>query len=638
MADEISRLKALRILRILLLAAAAAVIWLALIDIPQPTDASLDGAWQSVMYEAHAHHWQFGKQVIFTFGPWGFLTAHFVPPAGMMVRAVWEIAAKLALALGFVALSAGLSRLRRAAFLAALAVFLPLFLDTASLLFIALAVLEWLFEPEISPALVAAALAALAFLSQVKFTFCLVSAAGVGLAALSLGMRGHWRRAAATAGGFAAAFLILWVAAGQNPVKLPSFLRYSWEVAMGYSGAMGLDETMSVFLWGAGAMLLNLRFAVQLWRRGNNRALLWPMAVFLAAAWFLAWKHGFTRADDHVLGFFCFSLLMALALPGRPILGARANWLYANVACCCAGMWCADPGLIAQVPRLFGYHLEWSAQDLLHPAAFRRDFLRAAGQVRKAAERPQLRAAVGGATIDLIDYEQGILLLNGLNYDPRPIFQSYSTYTPRLLSKNLGFYQSPNAPDFVLVRLGAIDGRLAAEDDSLVLAEIPRRYDIASVTDDGILFRRKAVPPPSRFFSHDQVLETTVGLGTEIQVPPPDGCAEWLEADFEMTRLGRLRTLFYKPPQVFLVAIDDRNREHRFRVIPGITAEGFLLQPLLDSPGDYAAFARGVGRTSVSRIRFEAAPGESEFWTQCTARLFRIPELPAAPATPGSAP
>jgi hypothetical protein len=619
---------------VLLLVAATAVIWFALIDVPQPPDGSLDGSWQAVMMESHAQHWQFGKEVIFTFGPWGFLAAHFVPPGFLATKWIWEICSKLALAVAFVALSRRLAGPRRGLFLVCLPVFATLFTDTAFILFIALAVQEWLFEPETSPAIAAAALAALAFLAQVKFTYCLVAATGVGAAAWSLVWRGHWRRALGSAAGFAAAFLILWLAADQNPVRIAAFFSYSWEVAKGYSGAMGLQEADPVFLCGVGVMLLNVLFLAQVWRTRTDRAFRWPIALFLGATWTLAWKHGFTRADGHVFGFFGFSLLMALALPGRPPLFRRGDWFYVNAACCLAGMWFADAGLLRWAPRLLWFRATGVAQDISRPLDFSRTFATAALDIRNAASMPRLRAAVGRGTVDLIDFEQGLLLLNGLNYDPRPIFQGYSAYTPRLLSKNLGFYQSERAPEFVLVRLGAIDGRISVEDDSLVLAEIPRRYDLASLSSDGLLFRRKGTPPATRFFSREPVFESEVALGSELQLPAPDGHAVLMQADFPLSRVGRLRSLLYKPPELTLATTDYDGRETRYRLIPGIAAEGFLLQPLLQTTEDYAAFARGTGLKWVRLIRVEPAAGEAEFWLRGKVRLFRIPELAVVPAGP----
>jgi hypothetical protein len=115
-----------------------------------------------------------------------------------------------------------------------------------------------------------------------------------------------------------------------------------------------------------------------------------------------------------------------------------------------------------------------------------------------------------------------------------------------------------------------------------------------------------------------------------LTLPPPGGHAVWLQAYFPLSRVGRLRALLYKPPQLALVTTDGMHRESRYRLIPAIAADGFLLQPLLETAEDYAAFVRGVGAKWLSDIRFEPAPGEAEFWLNGTVRLFEIPELPVS--------
>ena len=49
---------------------------------------------------------------------------------------------------------------------------------------------------------------------------------------------------------------------------------------------------------------------------------------------------------------------------------------------------------------------------------------------------PRISAVVAGRTVDVFGYRQGIAILNGLNYVPRPIFQGYSAYTPSLIELN----------------------------------------------------------------------------------------------------------------------------------------------------------------------------------------------------------
>ena len=46
---------------------------LSLFSVPNPPNAKLDGSWQEMLVHAHAHGIQFGGDLVFTWGPWGFL-------------------------------------------------------------------------------------------------------------------------------------------------------------------------------------------------------------------------------------------------------------------------------------------------------------------------------------------------------------------------------------------------------------------------------------------------------------------------------------------------------------------------------------------------------------------------------------
>ena len=71
----------------------------------------------------------------------------------------------------------------------------------------------------------------------------------------------------------------------------------------------------------------------------------------------------------------------------------------------------------------------------------------------------------------------GAAILNGLDLSPRPIFQSYSAYTPALEQLNLRAYQSGRAPDFFLWGDDRVDDRYPGQDDALLIAALPPHYE-----------------------------------------------------------------------------------------------------------------------------------------------------------------
>ena len=58
--------------------------------VPAPT---IDGSWMQTLHVAFEQHWQFGRDIVFTFGPWGFLYGGYYPPTFVTSVIVWAMLA-----------------------------------------------------------------------------------------------------------------------------------------------------------------------------------------------------------------------------------------------------------------------------------------------------------------------------------------------------------------------------------------------------------------------------------------------------------------------------------------------------------------------------------------------------------------
>jgi hypothetical protein len=610
--------------RTLLGASLVLFLWPALMIFPYTPETYLDASWQEVLVHAHTRGWQFGRDIIFTWGPWGFLHSIFhLGDAAAVTRLTWELGGKLLLAAGLVAGTRHLPPARQAGFVAAVVLCAPVFQDTAYLLFITIAVLAVLLRPGAHRAELLAFVAVLAFLAQIKFTYALLAGTGVALACAGHLYHRRWLPAALGGGGFVVAFVAWWLAAGQNPDHIVPYLRRSWEISTGYADAMSMDESLAVFLCGLAVLALQGAVVWQIWRRQADHALAAGMGLFLIAVWFLAWKHGFTRADGHVMGFFLYALPVTVALPALCLPVPRARWLPLAIVPCLAGLWFFDPALL---PKLPGEAVSRLKVNLL--AAFHAPRLPAAWRAELAGARgphalPAVRRAVGDATIDVYNYEQGVALLNGLNFSPRPVFQSYSAYTSRLAARNLRHYQSAEAPAFLLWHHSTIDERFPTMDDAPLVAELPRGYREV-LSEGGFLLLQRTAPLPAAPLARELLHRQKVTLGETIPVPAiPDG-ALWLQVFADPTRLGRLRALLYKPARLTLTVEEVTGRQTTWRLLPRIAEDGFLLTPFLETQSDFAAYLRGRGRKQIRALRLDAPDGGGEFWKGAEVRFHAL--------------
>lgn len=614
--------------RTLLGAMLVLLLWPALMIFPYTPETYLDASWQETLVHAHTRGWQFGRDIIFTWGPWGFLHSIFhLGDAAATARLTWELGGKLLLALGLLAGTRQLSPGRQAGFVAVCLLCAPVFQDTAYLLFITIAVLAGLLRPGVHRAELLAFVAVLAFLAQIKFTYALLAGAGVALACAVQLYHRRWVPAALAGGGFVTAFVAWWLAAGQNPDNIVPYLRRSWEISTGYADAMSMDESLAVFLCGLTVLALQGAVVWQIWRRQTDRALAAATALFLLAVWFLAWKHGFTRADGHVMGFFLYALPVTVAVPALCPPVPRRLWLDMAVVPCLAGLWFFDPALLPKLPGEAISRLKVNVTAAFHsprlPAAWRAELERA----RTTAALPAIQRAVGDATVDVYNYEQGVALLNGLNFSPRPVFQSYSAYTSRLAARNLRHYQSAAAPAFLLWHHSTIDERFPTLDDAPLIAELPRGYREVLTEGDFLLLQRTS-PLPAAPLARELLHQQKVALGETIPVPFLPDCALWLQIFADPTRLGRLRSLLYKPALLTMTVEEVTGRQTTWRLLPRIAEDGFLLTPFLETQSDFAAYLRGRGRKQIRSLRLNAPGGGGEFWKGAEVRFHALRGLP----------
>jgi hypothetical protein len=238
-----------------------------------------------------------------------------------------------------------------------------------------------------------------------------------------------------------------------------------------------------------------------------------------------------------------------------------------------------------------------------------------------------VKAAVGAGTVDVYDYNTGKAFLNGLNLSSRPIFQSYQAYTPSLEGWNLRFYQSAQAPDFILWGSGRVDNRYPGQDDAMLLAALPGHYEPVLSEGDFWLFRR--LSPVSREpVALRSVFRRSVRLSEEVYLPLATEEAIWLRARAVPNNLGRVRSLLYKPAQIDIATTDYQGGRGVWRLVPRVDESGFILAPTLSTGADLASLMRGDALSWVRSFHFEAPEGQGEYWSRVDVELFRMPGIP----------
>jgi hypothetical protein len=556
----------------------------------QTVQVGVDESWRAALHVIGPTGQRFGEDIVFTYGPLGFLSVPwpFFGPSSALATiatgAVYLAAATTLLVLVRRLLPGWAAAL--VVFLTARATFgwLPPFEMLQALIFV------WSVEAVLARRLPVPAdwlivgsgiLAAVVIMG--KTNVGVFSAAMLFVASIAIA-RPRWRGAAIFAGVTVIGCLVVWVVTGQALTALPAFVAGAIEIVRGYSEAMVRDTAPEV-LWLYPAYVAGIAIFASLgWQatRGRPRSVRLAVLAIGALIAFAEWKTAFTRNYTYYARATALLALFPLAsrLPnvtwGRSIAGAAYAAMLVVL-------------LVTQqfLPtQLIGGRR--SASNAVSMAAavlpWRQE---AAVEATRSALReelalpPEILAELTGQTVH-IDGWQSIVAFAypEFRWSPLPVFQSYSAYTTALDELNAARLRGAEAPERILrERFDDVDGTPRAVDKRFIWFEPPAatlemlcRYDELVATD-----RWQVLGRTDRTCAAAEVISTMTALaGERVTVPTetrPDRFVIVRISGFPDGIGDRVRATLLRADEWY-VEVGDRGT---YRFVPGTAGDGLVV-------------------------------------------------------------
>ena len=561
---------------------------------PELPQSELDSSWEAVLHWAHGTRLTFGRDLIFTYGPWGFINQGYSPQTFGWIVAGWTLYATTF----FAALIALARRARWKWWWAAVWIAVVLGLTSAHIpgvqdawiISIAVALLLVHFCVDARPItfLKLSLTFALALASLGKFSLSMLIAIVMTTIAAEELLR---KKLPALLGIYSLFMVVLWMAAGQPLGALPSYFRNSLRIASGFAQGGALyapNEGREIFLFfTCGALFVMLVLLAHLpFRFRPGPTLQTRRGVLLlgctALIVLILFKSGYVRHDGHA-GIATVALAL-IAMVQAPALWAMirhriARWMVIAVPALCIA---------------FAWHTQNRWFDLSLPRSFANVFIRFPARISSAiglltghssigqqhqAEVHQWRESrvlpnVRGS-VDVFPWAQRVVLANGLDYHPRPVFQSYFAYTASLAQLNADFFAGPNAAESVLFDIQSIDEHLPSMEDGLCWPELWARYELVDARRSLLLLQRSTTARAPRI---TQIVSTPAALDQWVKLPDSTEPI-WAAIQLRKTLSGKLRDALYKPPQIYLELKSAPDRVTRYRLSPDTVRGGFLVSP-----------------------------------------------------------
>ncbi len=566
--------------------------------------AGLDPSWGAALHMAAGSDLTWGRELVFTFGPLGFVKVPTLWGTGTGTLALlYTVATRVALAGALWWF--GRHAFGRVGAAVVAVVVLPLAANPVPVIVFGAALWMLAGDRGARPWLAFAAgtglLGGLEMLGKINIGVLVVA---LGAVAVLFAPRDRLPLTALYGAATAGGLLVGWVATGQRLLDLNEYLLNAARVASGYSSAMLFRDAAGA--WQYSAALIVVALAVYgVWTAANplrSRARLGALALTLTLA-FMAFKSGFVRHDpSHVREYFGIMLAALVVIPYRA--DRRAFGLAAVAATLLALLPVTSTRLDVLVdPGTRAGHAWEDITLLVRPGERAR--IRDAGRERLRALydlNGGVVEALAGQTVHVEPYETAVSWAYETGWRPLPVFHSYQAYTAKLDDLNARALLGPDAPSRILLgRNPPVDNRVTAWESPAATRAMLCRYQSLVAADPWMVLGRGE----DRCGAERPIAVETARWGEPVPVPPPsrEGIVMVRVEGVSLGLGERVRSALFKAHE--RRATFDDGVDHP--LVPDTVQNGLLLHvpPDVDLP---QPFTRAPAPETIA-LRREGDPG-----------------------------
>jgi hypothetical protein len=555
---------------------------------PRMPAPGLDSSWALALNEAVAQGLSFGKEIIFTLGPYSSIYTKAYHPATDLMMIGGSLYLACSYWLSIILLISG-SKWR---WTLALGICLLGMIYARDSLFFTYPVLVGLacFKIISTPAmirsrstlrlLVALLFAPFGLLPLIKGSILILCITVVLLCILFLILSKKNSLALICLFSPIASMLIFWIGSGQSIINLPHFFITSLSLATGFTKAMANEgNNNEVILYLVATTLILCTVAWQKAFSIYSRVFLFSLFfVFL----FLSFKTGFTRHYGHAFISGTSILIAGLLLPyffnSRIIIPIIAVSTYAAsyIDSHYTKISLSNNILSTSSSAWHGFKNRIKDRNWLN-----QNFALTMQVLRAQASFPELH---GGT--DVYSYNQAYLIASKIRWSPRPIFQSYSVFTPELAQKNKEHLLSKNRPDNVIFRVEPIDGRIPSLEDGVSWPVLLQNYQPMQLTNN-FLYLHKKNTRNRRLNPMTLLKSETHTLGEVVNIPDLNKLL-FVEIDLKATVLGSLALTFFKAKPLQVTFELKNGLKKQYNIVANMAKSDFLLSPLIENTNEFA--------------------------------------------------
>ena len=634
LSSEKSRLVSNAILWVVLLITAIAVI---VPFSPIMPAGGLDPSWKFGMNQAMDQGLSIGRDIVFTFGPYSSIYTKLYHPSTdfLMVGGGLYLALSYWVCLAFLmsnvewrwslifcALLSGLMVLLDPLFfsfplLAGLATFKMCFLKDGGVV-----------ESKLAPLYVVLLFAPFGLLPLVKGSIIVLCCAISVLCAALFVVNKQRVLATICLVSPLVTMFFFWIVSGQPVGALPNYFIGMVPIISGYTEAMAVNGKISeVISYLIASMFLLLTICSQSKLSVSSKVFLFSLYFLFL---FVSFKAGFVRHDGHAVIAGTSILMAALLLPF--IFNSKS--IFPVIVLAVLSWSHIDSNYRKTSTESIGMNIKSTYSSMWHGIENRinnknwpsLEFDTAVNSLRKQASFPNLQG-----TTDIYSYNQSHLIASGNSWSPRPVFQSYSAYTPALVEMNRNHLLGSQAPDNIIFSVEPIDGRIPSIEDGVSWPILMTDYQPFRMESNFLFLRKK-----EKVEGAQEPLILTSGTYTFGKVVdlPHSNQPVFVRIEIESTVFGRIASVFFKPSQLRIALELKNGAKKQYRIIAGMAKSGFLVSPLIENTAEFGMLYgenEYLDAKHVKSISVEQDTSKINFWNDVyTVTFSEISAIPPA--------
>lgn len=415
-------------------------------------------------------------------------------------------------------------------------------------------------------------------------------------------------------GALMTSLILFWLVAGQSLIYLPDYLINSFSIASGFSEAMSNAGDSNEVIFYLITVVLIFLFILYT-KQAPKKAKIFLLCIYFIFLW-VSFKTGFTRHVGHA-----FIPGTSILLGGLFLLFIFNSYVtYILLFISLTSWYCLNSHYTKISIRdnfKSSYFTAWHGlkNRIKDPYWPEKNFTFIMNFLREQAAFPVLQG-----TTDIYSYNQAYLISSLNNWLPRPIFQSYSVFTPKLAQINKKHLKE-KGPDNIIFKIEPIDERVPFLEDGASWSLLLTRYHPTRINNDFLfLHKRKRIRDKKEILSRSEnhTLGKPVILSQQKKIV-------FAKIEIRATIWGKLATLFFKTSPLQMTLHLKNGVTKHYRLIASMAKSGFLLSPLIENTAEFSLLYQKkealYGKTVKSFI-ITSNQDKSWFWDNTYTLIF----------------